>query len=242
MSAAPPPLLVLLPGMDGTGIMFEPFLEVLKGFQARVVRYPAALTTYAECAAFARTQLPVDRPFLLLGESFSGPVAIALAAERPAGLLGLVLCSTFARNPRPNLAWAAPLLRLLPPMRLPLPLLRRLLLGGRAPEALTRLVTTMLPQVPSGTLKHRLLEVVAGDHTALLAQIQVPILALVATQDRLVSRAATDWIRTHRLQLDILTLNGPHWLLQTRPRPCLEGIQAFCARNEPAATGSPAGR
>jgi pimeloyl-ACP methyl ester carboxylesterase len=103
MPAPPPPVLVLLPGMDGTGLLFEPFLKALKGFEPLVLRYPRGLTDYADCVAYARARLPKERPFLLLGESFSGPVAIALAAERPAGLRGLVLCSTFARNPRP--AW-----------------------------------------------------------------------------------------------------------------------------------------
>ena len=229
MSAPPPPILVLLPGMDGTGLMFAPFLAVLAGFEAKVVRYPPELTTYRACTDFARQQLPTDRTFLLLGESFSGPVAVALAAERPQGLLGVVLCGTFVRNPRPGLAWLAPLLRLLPPFRLPLPLLRRLLLGGRAPEALTRLVTTMLLQVPPLALKARLLAVETVEHTALLAQIPVPVLALVAAQDRLVPRAAVAWMRAHRRQLDIATLAGPHWLLQTRPEACLQAIQRFMA-------------
>jgi pimeloyl-ACP methyl ester carboxylesterase len=231
MSAPPLPILVLLPGMDGTGLMFAPFVQALEGFEAVVVRYPVALTSYADCVAFARTQLPVERPFLLLGESFSGPVAIALAAERPAGLRGLVLCGSFARNPRPDLAWLAPLLRLLPPMRLPLPLMRRLLLGGRGTAALKALVDTMLPQVPVATLKQRLLAVGAVDHTALLGQVQVPMLILAAAQDRLVPRAATRWIRAHRAQLDITTLQGPHWLLQTRPGACLQAIHAFVALN-----------
>jgi pimeloyl-[acyl-carrier protein] methyl ester esterase len=234
MSDKPPILLVLLPGMDGTGIMFEPFVEVLQGFEPRVVRYPPNLIAYPDCVAFARQQLPVDRPFLLLGESFSGPVAIALAAERPAGLVGLVLCVTFARNPRPRLAWAAPLLRLLPAMHLPLPLLRRVLLGGRATEALSNLVATMLPQVPTATLKERLLAVVAVDHTALLDRVQVPILALRASQDRLVPKAATEWIRARR-PTDIVTLEGPHWLLQTRPDACLQALQGFVQRNQPPA-------
>ena len=232
MPAPPPPILVLLPGMDGTGIMFEPFVKALKPVEARVVRYPVELTAYPDCVAFARKALPVDRPFLLLGESFSGPVAIALAAEKPKGLLGLVLCSTFACNPRPELAWLAPLVRLLPPMRLPLPLLRRLLLGGKASEALADLVTTMLPQVPTLTLKKRLLAVAAVDHTALLSRIQVPVLALCASQDRLVSTAATEWIRDHLASLDIVTLQGPHWLLQTRPEACAQAIQAFTERNQ----------
>src|SRR5690349_15943355 len=43
--------------------------------------------------------LPSDRPFVLLGESFSGPLAVMAAATRPVGLLGVILCATFVRNP-----------------------------------------------------------------------------------------------------------------------------------------------
>jgi pimeloyl-ACP methyl ester carboxylesterase len=231
MSAMPPPILVLLPGLDGTGIMFEPFLQVLDGFDTKVVRYPVALTSYPDCVAFARARLPVDRTFLLLGESFSGPVAIALAAERPAGLAGLVLCGAFARNPRPALAWTAPLLRALPSSPLPLPLLRWLLLDRWASGPLAALVRTMLPQVPVATLKARLLAVLAVDHTPRLSQIQVPILALCASQDRLVPKEAPDWIRANS-PLDIVTLQGPHWLLQTRPEACAQAIRDFLERNQ----------
>ena len=148
------------------------------------------------------------------------------------GLMGVVLCVTFARNPRPALAWTARVLRVLPPRRLPQPLLRRLLLDRWASGPLTSLVQTMLPQVPTATLKARLLAVLAVDHTDLLKQIQVPILSLCASQDRLIPRGATDWIRDHRSQLDVVTLQGPHWLLQTRPEACLQAIQAFLGRNQ----------
>jgi pimeloyl-ACP methyl ester carboxylesterase len=106
-------------------------------------------------------------------------------------------------------------------------------LGRWNSGSLTNLVETMLPQVPMATLKARLLEVVAVDHTPLLAQVQVPILALVAAHDRLVPRSATDWIRTHRPNLDIVTLDGPHWLLQTRSAACVQAIQAFLDRSLP---------
>jgi len=228
MTALTQPVLVLLPGMDGTGLMFEPFVRALHGLEPLVVRYPAELTSYADCIDYARAQLPLDRPFLLLGESFSGPVAIALAAEHPRHLAGLVLCVTFAKNPRPRLArWAAPLLRALPPMRLPMPLLRRLLLGRRAPASLIRLVELMLPQVPTATLKRRLLAVVEVDHTALLAQIQVPALALCASHDRLVPAAASDWMKTHLPSLEVHMIQGPHWLLQTRPDEAMRVLQGF---------------
>jgi pimeloyl-ACP methyl ester carboxylesterase len=210
--------------------MFEPFLAALGDFETRVVRYPAALVSYPACVHFARTQLPTDRPFLLLGESFSGPVALALAAEQPEGLVALVLCGTFARNPRPGLAWTEPLLRLLPARRLPLALIRFLLLGRWATAPLLDLVRAMLPEVPAPTLKGRLLAVLAVDQTPLLERIQVPTLALVAAQDRLVPPAATRWLRAHLPNLDIGRLQGPHWLLQTRPDAAAQALRDFLAR------------
>jgi pimeloyl-ACP methyl ester carboxylesterase len=95
------------------------------------------------------------------------------------------------------------------------------------------LVDAVLPQFPRATLKGRLLAVKAVDHTALLGQIQVPILALCASQDRLVPKAATDWIGAHRPDLDIVRLKGPHWLLQTRPEACVKAIEAFTKRIQP---------
>jgi len=235
------PLLVLLPGLDGTGLLFGPFVAALEaaGFEARVVRYPAALTSYPACTHFARTLLPRDRPFLLLGESFSGPVALALAAEEPEGLVGLVLCGTFARNPRPALAWATSLLGILPG-RLPLGLLRFLLLGRWATPVLMDLVRTLAPQVPATTLKDRLRSVVAVDQTALLDRLRMPSLALIAAHDRLVPRGAGEWLRFHLPNLDIVRLQGPHWLLQTRPDAAVQAIAAFLDRlPEPGAPDPP---
>lgn len=230
------PLLVLLPGLDGTGRMFGPFVKALGGWEAQVVRYPPALVSYPACLHFARTQLPKDRPFLLLGESFSGPVAMALAAEHPPGLVALALCGTFARNPRPGLAWTAPLLRLLPARRPPLALIRFLLLGRWATPPLLELVRALGAEVAPATLKARLGAVLAVDHTPLLAHLRVPALALVAAQDRLVPRAASAWLRAHRPDLDVARLQGPHWLLQARPEAAVQVLRAFLGRLPPAAS------
>jgi pimeloyl-ACP methyl ester carboxylesterase len=90
----------------------------------------------------------------------------------------------------------------------------------------------MLPQLPMAMLKGRLLAVNAVDRTERLAQIRVPMLALVAAQDRLVPRSATAWLRAQAPQLDLLTLQGPHWLLQSRPEACVEALRAFLQRNQ----------
>ncbi len=100
------PALVLLPGLDGTGILFNQFVEAIEPCvrTRRIVAYPPDEPLgYAELEALTREALPRDRPCVVLGESFSGPIAIRLAAERPPQVVGLILCVTFAKNPYPLL-------------------------------------------------------------------------------------------------------------------------------------------
>src|ERR1700758_5078266 len=113
--------LVLLPGMDGTGIFFEDFAAAIQqDFRPVVVRYPNDPSLgYAGLEPIVRAALPHDEPYLILGESFSGPIAISIAASNPAGLLGLILCVTFARNPHPLLPLASTILKPLPAWRVP---------------------------------------------------------------------------------------------------------------------------
>jgi hypothetical protein len=66
--------LVLLPGMDGTGLMFGPFVRGLpEGVRAAVVRYPADREcSFKELAEIARAAIPAEGPAIILAESFSG--------------------------------------------------------------------------------------------------------------------------------------------------------------------------
>ncbi|HEV2611533.1 MAG TPA: alpha/beta hydrolase, partial [Noviherbaspirillum sp.] len=107
--------IVLLPGMDGTGKMFAELAAHLDGeMRSVIVPYPTDLSlSYRELEDLVRAALPENEPFILLGESFSGPVAISLAASEPAGLIGIILCCTFTRNPLPflrPLKWLIPIL------------------------------------------------------------------------------------------------------------------------------------
>jgi pimeloyl-ACP methyl ester carboxylesterase len=95
LSAAPH--LVLLPGLDGTGELFAPLLQALgEDITTSVVRYGAELT-FDEYVESAGKALPEQ--CVLIAESFSGPVAIAVAARHPGKIRCLVLCATFAVSP-----------------------------------------------------------------------------------------------------------------------------------------------
>jgi hypothetical protein len=77
-------LLVLLPGLDGTGTLFKPFQNAIgPDCPTRVIAYPPnRVLGYPELVALVRPQLPVDEPYVLLGESLSDPITLRIATER----------------------------------------------------------------------------------------------------------------------------------------------------------------
>jgi pimeloyl-ACP methyl ester carboxylesterase len=89
---------LLLPGMDGTGTLFEPLARALApDVIPAIASYPRD-----RCLEYRKLRSLValpDGPFAIVAESFSGPLAIRIAAERPAHLRALVLVATFARFP-----------------------------------------------------------------------------------------------------------------------------------------------
>jgi pimeloyl-ACP methyl ester carboxylesterase len=90
--------ILLLPGLDGTGRLFEPLVRYAPEWAScTVARYPADRElSYPECADLVSAEFLPDAPFVIVAESFSGPVAILTASKRPPNLKGLVLFNTFA--------------------------------------------------------------------------------------------------------------------------------------------------
>lgn len=78
-------MLVLLPGMDGTGELFQPFLSCLPvSERTLIIRYPSATEmSYDELEAYVLDHLP-NQPFTLIAESFLGPDCLAADAEKGA--------------------------------------------------------------------------------------------------------------------------------------------------------------
>jgi pimeloyl-[acyl-carrier protein] methyl ester esterase len=223
--------LVLLPGMDGTGELFTPFIEALpSSYNAVPVALPREKKLhYPEYVSLVCSLLPAVEPFILVAESFSSPIAIAVAARKPQNLQALVLCAGFALSPVQ--AWIRPLLRLLGPacFRLHLPrfLIRCALVGRTAPDPLVNKVENAISAVLPEVL-HSRLEITAGcDVRAELAQIRVPILYLQAEQDRIVPSRCLKEIRRIKSAIAVATIEGPHLLLQTKPQQAVETIVKF---------------
>jgi pimeloyl-ACP methyl ester carboxylesterase len=222
-------ILVLLPGLGGTGELFEPFVAALGSAVAtKIIRYPGdEALGYDALTAFVRDALPVGEPFVLIGESFSGPIAISLAAEGHAQLRGLVLCCSFARNPRPLLGSLGILLPLLPVVPRPLGLLAWLLMGRLATDKLRQSLARALGQLTPRALEARLWAVMRVDVSAELHRIAVPILYLHATGDRVVPKAALDHICALKPDTRVVSVPAPHFLLQTKPAAATQAVLDF---------------
>jgi pimeloyl-ACP methyl ester carboxylesterase len=226
------PVLVLLPGLDGTGKLFGEFVRVLDPcIRAVVVVYPTDQPLGYE-ALEARVlgvldALPREQPFVLLGESFSGPIAIRIAARAPAGLAGLILSASFAKNPFPWLAWARPLAAYLPVKSLPRWVRAPLMWGSLSPHRAPSQMERAMSAVSAAVIRQRIAALLRVDETQALRRIKVPTLVLRARGDRVIPRAATRCIARVLPHAQLVEIDAPHLLLQTRPEECAAAVLRF---------------
>jgi len=174
--------LVLLPGLDGTGALFADFVAALpRTMEVTVVGYPTdEPRTYAELLVFVRDSVARLDRFVLLGESFSSPLAIKVAGSRPANLAGLVICAGFASNPFPPLKLLMRMLAKPFLFRLPTPdfILKYFLAGFSASPALIRKIRQNRLLVQPEVLANRVQEILNCDAKEDLIRADVPIMYL----------------------------------------------------------------
>ncbi len=149
-----------MPGLDGTGLSFEPLLPFLSAnTKITIIRYPTdKLLSFEETVECAARQIPAGDLPIVIAESFSGPVAIQMIGSGRIKAKALILCATFAKSPRP-IVW-----RIMRFLRLPL-LIRpdmpkrffKIVIGD------DKLITELLPlwkkvhaDVPARVMNHRL--------------------------------------------------------------------------------------
>lgn len=225
------PRFVLLPGLDGTGDLLQPFATLLQRLgPVEVIAYPAEpVADYAALLRHLVGHVTIDADTVVLAESFAGPLGIALVAQAAVAPRALVLCATFADSPQPWLRPLAPLLRGLPLHGLPPWLCAATTLGRWAtPEWSARLQAALL-QVPQPVLRERLRAALQVDWRRLLAEPRCPLLYLQASADCIVPARSARRIAALRPDLQVVRIAAPHFLLQVAPQPALAAIATFLA-------------
>jgi pimeloyl-ACP methyl ester carboxylesterase len=223
--------LLLLPGLDGTGMIFAPLLaQFPAGIEAKVVNYPVdRVMSFQEHVAYASKHFPHKKPFVLLAESFSGPIGLQLLASPPDNLAGAILVATFAHYPRPFLLDASGYI----PQSLILKMFstalfcRYFCLGG-APSGTVNLFRKALLSVKLSVLSHRL-KILSELPPAPDLKFTKPILYIQASNDRLVPTQAVLPLQKILPQLRVEQLPGPHIILLTQPEKGARLISNFIA-------------
>lgn len=232
MARAQLPKAILLPGLDGSGRLFAPLLAAgPRSFAPEPLSYPPDRPLgYDALAALVRPRLP-RRRFVLLAESFSGPLAIRLAAERPKGLAALILAATFLH--RPLDPFLQPLRALVGArlfgVAMPAVLVRRFMAGPDAPDGIVTEVQRAVAAVSPEVLAHRSREALAVDVRDALAGVEVPILFLAPTRDRLIRRDAHEDLLALRPDAEVAHIEAPHMVLQRCPHASLARMEEFLA-------------
>lgn len=220
-----------MPGLDGTGVLFSPFIKVLPDeFSPKVVSYPTdALFSYSELENYVAARLETDLPFIIVAESFSGPLAIRLAARKPKNLIAVILCATFIKNPLPRIARFIPLnvAKLLFKFSIPEFAIRRFLVGKDASKELIKQCCRVIQTTNPETMASRIRSVVNVNVSQELLNCSVPILYLCAKADKIVSRKSLDEIKTLRPDVEVALIDAPHFLLQHAPHAAIAAIKSF---------------
>jgi pimeloyl-ACP methyl ester carboxylesterase len=218
--------------LDGTDKRYTEFIRSLGGgARVEVITYPCDEPLgYDQLEALVRASLPFGQRYFLLGESFSGPLAIRIAANPPRGLAGVILCGTFAKNPLPWLRWARPLAVRAPIKSLPRWLRALLLWGSVQPQRAPAHADRAMTGVAAAVVRHRIGEIFDVDESRRLGCIDLPMLILRARGDFIVPRAATQWMLQSAPEAQLAEIDGPHLLLQSRPADCAAAVLQFLQR------------
>jgi len=224
--------LLLLPGMDGTGRLFGPLIEVLPtSLPARVVSYPTdAPLGYDGLLPIMEAAAKELGEFVVVGESFSGPLALMLAARRPVGLRGVVLCVSFVRGPW---RWVAMWGRFARPWVFrvtPFGLIRLALLGRYRRGAIGDELCAAVRAVSPGVMAARARAIAKVDVTRELRECPAPVMYLQAEQDRVTPGRSAGLVRSIRPDVEVVVLPGPHLILQTAPIGAARILTSFCQR------------
>jgi len=216
--------LILLPGMDGTGRLFRPLIAALpSSVTAAPVGFPDDRPLGYE-ALLADLKLPQE-PFVLVAESFSGPLALMAAAQRPPQLKAVVLVATFATSPLRLGPLVAPLvgrwLFLGPP---PAWRVRRYLLGDDATNGEVDAVRQATTQPTPEVMASRLREILRVDVEGLLKDCLVPVTYLRGTKDRLVPARMARRMKALLPSMTVVDVDAPHLVVQTNPRASADAI------------------
>jgi alpha-beta hydrolase superfamily lysophospholipase len=209
--------LVLLPGMDGTGELFEEFLSNFDGDYIVIPLPQSGSQDHVFLANIIKEQLPTE-DFVLLAESFAGGIIPELLRQNNPHLKGVIFIASFLSSPNQLLLSIAKFLPIKSLASAPLSTIfhKFLLLGQGASKELLSKFITVTKSIPDLVLKNRL-EVMSQQRLPITTS-DIPSIYIKALSDRLItSQKGREFTKVFS-NIKYIEIEGPHFILQAQPK------------------------
>ena len=215
-----------------------------KTYEVRVATYPTDTTpTYSELAKLVLQLAPTEEPYAIIAESFSGPIATLIAHANPSNLRAVVFVASFVRNPTALPKFFRHLANI-PPMLSPtlVRLARPFTFGRWGTHKLDASLAKATEIFPSDVLASRIHQVMKVNELEKFGSLEIPMLYIRPTHDRLVGRKVMTTMKATNAILEVVEMEGPHFILQVKPNECANTVTAFLKdlATKTTATGTPA--
>lgn len=218
--------IVLLPGLNGTEGLFQPLLNCAsEDDDVLTIAYPThQKLSYSQLVEFVKDKLcALNTPYVLVGESFSGPVALMLGQAKPKNLLGIILVASFVEAPNLNigrfLPWSLGFALIKPLYTLPLLL--------TASNGLVRSISAELQKVDPEVLADRMQSIFNVDALHALKNCKVPMVYFRSTKDCMVLKKNIARIIQAKPDITVRHFKTHHFLLQSQPSQAWQAIVEF---------------
>ncbi|VAW68390.1 hypothetical protein MNBD_GAMMA09-2243 [hydrothermal vent metagenome] len=215
--------IILLPGLDGTGELFKPLLDVIESQRSvRVIDYPVDVYLgYSDLTKYVADILKDEVEVFLVAESFSGPIAIRLLFELKDKIKGVVLVASFISPPQ---RFLLNMLKFIPADLLfkydiPDYFIKHYCLGKGAGSESIRRFKNAVKLVKPEVLKDRFKAISELDFRDFKTVSNKNVFYINASNDRLVKGRELRVLKKI-IDVKVFEVDGPHFLLQARPVEC----------------------
>lgn len=218
--------IVLLPGLDGSGKLFEPILPFLDTDNTTVIPLPnSGAQDYETLKEYVKDKLP-NEDYILVAESFSGPIGVLLAKEGLDNLKAIVFVATFLTPPNKFLLNFCKMLPINKLTKLPFSslFLKIFILGYSTDKKDVLRFKKVIDSVPLQIIQKRLNTI--STLSMLEVKVDLPSVYIRADSDKLVPSNKCDEFLRYFSKMMVKTVKGPHFILQANPSDCASIINS----------------
>lgn len=225
--------LVLLPGLHGTQALFDPFVSTkIERVCIKAINYPTdEVKTYSQLMSLTFDQINcIKTPIVLLGESFSGPLALLIATKKIKKLIGVILVGTFVEAPNIRLGQYLPWTIIFTMTNLA----GRVLAGlhYKYSKSLLFFVLSEVKKSRASVLAARIKLAYEVDARDVLKQCPVPIMYFRGNRDYLVPKKNLKQIQAIRPDVQVVFFDTSHAILQVLPVQAWEAVAQFLKKQQ----------